>query len=84
MLVCATTISSWEGLGNAKACMFLGTLCCTVASTSLAAGVSLVSMLQADGLVRVSTPATHYLSTHITTTDLHQNSVQHDVLGLNK
>ena len=33
---------------------------------------------------RVSTPAMHYFSTYITTTDWYQDSVQHAVLGLSE
>ena len=64
--------------------MSLGSLWGVAASAALAAGVSLVSFLQAGDWARVSTPARHYFSTYITTTDQHQNSVQHAVLGLSE
>ena len=67
-----------------KAYMSLGSLWGTAASAALAAGVSLVSILQAGDWARVSTPATHYFFTYITTTDWHQDSVQHAVLGLSE
>ena len=54
------------------------------ASAALAAGVSLVSILQAGDWARVSTPARHYFSTYLTTMDWHQDSVQHAVLGLSE
>ena len=54
------------------------------ASAALVAGVSMVTILQAGDLARVSTPARHYLSTYITTMDWHQDSVQHAVLGLSE
>ena len=53
-------------------------------SAALAAGVSLVTILQAGDWTRVSTPARHYFSTYITTTDRHQDSVQCAVLGLSE
>ena len=54
------------------------------ASAALAAGVSLASILQAGDWARVSTLARHYFSTYITTTDWHQDPVQHAVLGLSE
>ena len=39
------------------------------ASAALAAGVSLVTILQAGDWARVSAPARHYFSTYITTMD---------------
>ena len=54
------------------------------ASAALAAGVSLVSILQAGDWARVSTPARYYFSTYITTTDQHQDSVQCAVMGLSE
>ena len=54
------------------------------ASAALAVGVSLVTILQVGDWSRVSTPARHYFSTYITTTDWHQDSVQHAVLGLSE
>ena len=82
--VCAKTISSWEWkvLSVAKAHMSPGSLWGVADSAALAAGVSLVTILQAGGWTRVSTPARHYFSTYITTTDQHQDSVQHSMLGL--
>ena len=62
--------------------MSLGSLWGVAASAALAAGVSPVSILQAGDWARVSTPARHYFSTYITTTDGHQDSVQCAVLGL--
>ena len=59
--VCAITISSWvrKVLCVAKAYMSLGSLWGTAAFEALAAGVSLVSILQAGDWARVSTPARH-------------------------
>ena len=51
---------------------------------ALAAGVSLVHILQAGDWDRVSIPARHYFSIYITTTDQHQDSVKHAVLGLSE
>ena len=84
--VCAKTISSWvrKVLGVAKAHMSLGSLWGVAASAALAAGVSLVTILQAGDWTRVSTPARHYFSTYITTMDRHKDSVQHAVLGLSE
>ena len=84
--VCAKTISSKvrQVLCVAKAHMSLGSLWGVAASTALGAGVSLVSILQAGDWAKVSTPARHYFSTYITTTDRHQDSVQHSVLGLSE
>ena len=63
--VCAKTISSWvrKVLCVAKAHMSLGSLWGAAASAALAAGVSLVSILQAGDWARVSTLARHYFST---------------------
>ena len=84
--VCAKTISSWvwKVLSVANAHMSLGSLWGVAASTALAAGVSLVTILQAGDWTRVSTPARHYFSTYITTMDQHQDSVQHAEVGLNE
>ena len=84
--VCAITISSWERkvLCVAKAHMSLGSLWGVAASAALAHGVSLVSILQAGDWATVSTPARHYFSTYITTTDQHKDYVQHAVLGLSE
>ena len=64
--------------------MCLGSLWGVVASAALVSGVSLVSILRAGDWARVSTPARHYFATYITTTDRHQDSVQHAVLGLSE
>ena len=69
--------------------MLLKHLCLQVlsgvaASAALAAGVSLVTILQAGDWPQVSTPARHYFFTYISTTDWHQDSVQHAVLGLSE
>ena len=56
----------------------------TEASAALAAGVSLVLILQAGDWARVSTPATHYFSSYITTVDWHQDSVQLPALSLSE
>ena len=84
--VCAKTFSSWvrKVLGVAKAHMSPGSHWGVAASAALAAGVSLVTILQAGDWTRVSTLARHYFSTYITTTDRHQDSVQHAVLGLSE
>ena len=84
--VCAKTISSWvrKVLCVAKAHMSLGSLWGAAASAALAAGVSLVTILQAGDWTRVSTLARHYSSTYITTMDWHQDSVQHVMLGLSE
>ena len=84
--VCAKTISSWvwKVLSVAKAHISLGSLWGVAASAALAAGVSLVTILQAGDWTRVSTPARHYFSTYITTMDWHQDSMQHAMLGLSE
>ena len=61
-----------------------GSLWGAAASITLAAGVSQVSILQAGDWARVSMLARHYFSLYITTTDRHQDSVQHAVLGLSE
>ena len=73
-------------LGQGKFSVLLKHICPwgTAASAALAAGVSLVSILQAGDWARVSTPARHYFSTYITTMDWHQDSVQHAVLHLSE
>ena len=60
--VCAKTISFWvrKVLCVAKAHMSLGSLWGVVASAALAAGVSLVTILQVGDWTRVFTPARHY------------------------
>ena len=84
--VCAKTISSWvrKVLCVAKAHMSPGSLWGVATSAALAAGVSLVTILQAGDWTRVSTPARYYFSTYITTIDWHLDSVQHAVLGLSE
>ena len=62
----------------------LGSLWGVAASAALAAGVSLVTILQAGDWTRVSMPARHYFSTYITMMDWHQDSVQHTMLGLSE
>ena len=62
--------------------MSLGSLQEAAPSAGLAAGVSLLFILQIGDWARVSTPARHYFSTYIRTMDWHQDSVQHGVLGL--
>ena len=81
--VCAKTISSWvrKVLCVAKACMSLGS--CWGAA-ALAVEVSLVSILQVGDWATVCTLARHYFPTYITTTDWHQYSVQHAVLGISE
>ena len=64
--------------------MSLGFLWRVAASVALAASISLVTILQVGDWGRVSTPARHYFSTYITTTDQHQDSVQCAVLGLSE
>ena len=61
-----------------------GSLQGVAASAALAAGVSLVTILQAGDWTRVSTLARHYFSTYITTTDQHQDPMQHAVLDLSE
>ena len=61
--------------------MSLGSLQGVAASAALAAGVCLVTILQAGDWTRVSTPAMHYFSTYITMMDQHQDCVQHAMLG---
>ena len=82
-LVCAKTISSWvrKVLCVAKAHMSPGSL---QGAAALAAGISLVSILQAAEWAKVSTLDRHYFPPYITTTDWHQDSVQHVVPGLSE
>ena len=49
--------------------MSLGTIQDATASEALVAEVSLVSILLAGHWARVSSPARHYFSTYVTTTD---------------
>ena len=64
--------------------MSWGSLWGVAASAALVASVSLMTILQAGDWTRDSTPARHYFSTYITSTDLHQDSVQHAVLDLSE
>ena len=68
----------------AKAHMSPGSLQVASAFAALAAGVSLVSILQAGDWARVSSLAIHYFSPYITTVDLHQDFVQYAMLGLSE
>ena len=61
-----------------------GSLQCAATSATLVAGVSLLPIQQVGDWARVSTKARHCLCTYITTTDQHQGSVQHAVLGLSE
>ena len=81
---CAKSISSCvrKVLCVAKAHMYQGCLWRAAASIALAVSLSLVSILQAGDLARVSTTGRHYFSTYITITDQHHDSVQCGVLGL--
>ena len=85
-LVCAKTISSWvrKVLCVAKAHMSLGFFLEAATSAALAAGISLVSILQTGDWARLSRPARLYFSTYITTVDWHQDSVQCALLGLSE
>ena len=67
-------------LGIAWANITLGIVWGTATSATLASGVSLVSILQAGELVRVSTSGRHYFSAYHTATNQHSDSVQHAVL----
>ena len=71
---CAKMISSWvrKVLSMALHIYLLGTLNGAAASSALVAGVFLWSTLLVGDWARVSSPAGHYLSTYITTTDWHQ------------
>ena len=86
MPLCAKMISSWVGklLGIAKTHMFPGILQSAAVSTAMGSVVSLVSILQAGDWARVSAPPRHCFSTYMTTTDWHQDSVQHTVLDLSE
>ena len=53
-------------------------------AVALVAGVFIVSILQADELARVSTPASQYFSIYIIATDWHQDLVQCVILGLSE
>ena len=62
--------------------MSLGTIQGAAVSVAFAAGVFLGSIMQAGEWATVSTSARHYFATYITTTDCHQDSIQHAVLAL--
>ena len=53
-------------------------------SAAFVAGVSLKSILEAGDWASVSTLARHYFLTNISTTDQHQESIQHAFLGLSE
>ena len=78
MPACAKTVSSWVRtvVGIAKAHMSVGILQGAALSVVFVAGISLVSVLQVGDWARVFTPARHYFSTYVTTTDWHQDSIQ--------
>ena len=86
MSICANMISSWvrKVLGVAKGHMSPSSLQGIAVSTSFAAGVSLVFILQAGDWARVPMPVRHYFYTYITFTDQHQDSIQHTVLGFSE
>ena len=65
-----------------KAHMSPSSLQGTTASEVIAAGVFLVSILQASEWNKVVSPARHYFTTYSTIPDWHQDSVQHAVQGL--
>ena len=73
-----------EVLSIAEAYMSLGTSCSAEGSVALAAGLSLVFILQAGDLARVSIQARQFLSTYVTTTDCNPDSVKYAVFGLNE
>ena len=77
MTICAKTISYWarKGVSIAKAHLVLGTLQTPAVSVSLAAGVSVVSILQAGDWARISIPTRHYFSTYFGTMHWHKDSV---------
>ena len=62
--------------------MSLRSLWRVAASAALAAGVSVVTILQAGDWTRVSKLARHYFSTYIM--DWHQDSMQCALLGLSE
>ena len=51
---------------------------------ALVAGVTLVSILQVGTWATFSMQAIHYFSSYISTTDWHQDSVQHALLDLSE
>ena len=64
--------------------MSLGAASGAAAFAALVAGISLALILQVGQWPGVSTPTRHYYSTYITTSDWHQDSMQHAVLGLSE
>ena len=60
------------------------TLLGIVVSGDLVACISPVSILRLGDLTRVSIPARNYFSSYATTTDQHQDSVEHAVFGLSE
>ena len=83
--VCVKVIYWWgpKVSGIAKA-MSPGIMYGAVVSSAFAAGVSLVSLLQAGEWARVFTLARHYFSAYPTTMDQHHDSIQEAVLGLSE
>ena len=86
MLVFTKTVSSWvrKVLSPTKAYMSPGTLEGAVVLAVIAAGISLVFILQAGDWASVSTTARHSFLTCITTTDQQQDSIQPTILGLSE
>ena len=83
--VCAKTISSWVGKFFVLLKQYVSRFPPrAAASAALAAGVSLVSILQAGDSARVFTLARHYFSPYITIVDWHQDSAQCAMLGLSE
>ena len=84
MPVCTSSVYFWvrKILSLAMAQKSLVSLWGAVASSALVAGISLVSILQADEWARVSTPARHYFSTYITNTAFEQIPLWKDLLVL--
>ena len=84
MPTCAKPISSRvrKVLGIAKTLLFLGALWYTTVSMVFMADVSLLSILKTGNWARLSTPASYYFYTYITTIYQHQDLVQDTVLGL--
>ena len=77
MPVYVKMMSSWvrKVLGITKAHIAPGTFCGALVLAAYAAGVSLVSILEASDWARVSTPTRHYFSNYITTTNQHSDSI---------
>ena len=68
-------------MGVAKTHLSPGILYGAVVPVALAAGVSLVSVLQTGDWTRDSTPVKTYFSTYIITSNHHQDSIQSTVLA---